>query len=77
VTWVHVSDPPEKHNFELLQKLVLSNNGEILRPKTIARPTLDCLFSNPVLEKVIYKIFNLNEYGAVVGAFNVCKKRKR
>jgi raffinose synthase len=66
---VYVSDRPDGHDFGLLQRLVLSD-GTVPRPRSIALPTRDCLFSNPLREPVLFKIFNWNRGSAVVGLFN-------
>jgi raffinose synthase len=65
---VYVSDKPGKHDFALLKKLVTSD-GHVLRARAVARPTLDCLFSDPTREPVLLKVFNLNVNGGVVGVF--------
>jgi raffinose synthase len=66
---VYVSDKPGKHDFALLKKLVTSD-GHVLRARAVARPTLDCLFSDPTREPVLLKVFNLNVNGGVVGVFH-------
>lgn len=66
---VYVSDTPEKHDFDLLRKLVLPN-GYVLRAQSPGRPTGDCLFSDPTQEETPLKIFNHNKVTGVVGAFN-------
>ncbi|XP_038688477.1 probable galactinol--sucrose galactosyltransferase 1 [Tripterygium wilfordii] len=67
---IYVSDKPGQHDFNLLKKLVLPD-GSILRAKLPGRPTRDCLFSDPARDgKTLLKIWNLNDYTGVVGAFN-------
>ena len=66
---VYVSDRPDGHDFDLLRKLVLSD-GSILRATLPARPTRDCLFIDPTTDGKLLKVFNLNLFGGVVGAFN-------
>ncbi|XP_073012266.1 probable galactinol--sucrose galactosyltransferase 1 [Typha latifolia] len=67
---IYVSDKPGDHDFNLLKKLVLPN-GSILRAKLPGRPTRDCLFSDPARDgKSLLKIWNLNDYSGVIGAFN-------
>lgn len=67
---VYVSDKVGGHNFDLLRKLVLPD-GTILRCQHFALPTRDCLFENPLFDgKTPLKIWNLNKYVGVVGAFN-------
>jgi raffinose synthase len=66
---VYVSDKPEAHDFALLRKLVLAD-GSVLRCRDIARPTRDCLFTNPTREDVLLKVFNRNLDAGVVGVFN-------
>lgn len=66
---IYVSDKPGAHDFDLLRKLVLPD-GTILRAQHLGRPTRDCLFHDPAQESVLFKIFNLNEDGGVIAAFN-------
>lgn len=67
---VYISDKAEAHDFVLLRKLMLSD-GTILRADHQAKPTPDCLFSDPTAEDVLLKIFNRNGDCGVVGLFNV------
>lgn len=79
---IYVSDSVGKHNFELLKKLVLPD-GSILRSDYYALPTRDCLFEDPLHDgKTMLKIWNLNKYSGVVGAFNCqgggwCRETRR
>ncbi|KAL6839028.1 hypothetical protein ACP4OV_031082 [Aristida adscensionis] len=67
---IYVSDKPGNHDFELLRKLVLPD-GSVLRAQLPARPTRDCLFSDPARDGAsLLKIWNLNKCGGVVGVFN-------
>ncbi|XVF75136.1 hypothetical protein PTKIN_Ptkin13bG0163500 [Pterospermum kingtungense] len=67
---VYVSDKPGKHDFKILQRLVLPD-GSILRAKYPGRPCRDCLFIDPVMDrKSLFKIWNLNNCTGVVGIFN-------
>ncbi|KAK4402491.1 putative galactinol--sucrose galactosyltransferase 2 [Sesamum angolense] len=67
---VYVSDKPGKHDFKILQKLVLPD-GSVLRARYAGRPTRDCLFVDPVMDgKSLLKIWNLNKLAGVVGVFN-------
>ncbi|KAL0285799.1 UNVERIFIED_CONTAM: putative galactinol--sucrose galactosyltransferase 2 [Sesamum calycinum] len=67
---VYVSDKPGKHDFKILQKLVLPD-GSVLRARYAGRPTRDCLFVDPVMDgKSLLKIWNLNKLTGVVGVFN-------
>jgi len=65
---VYVSDRVDEHNFALIDKLV-SANGKIFRAEHIARLTADCLFRDPIEEKIPFKIFNTNKHSGVVGVF--------
>ncbi len=59
-------------NLTLFIAVYIANlNFNNYSPTQIGRPTLDSLFVNPTSEGVVYKIFNTNTYGGVVGAFNV------
>lgn len=44
---VYVSDKPGQHDFGILKQLVLSD-GSVLRGLLPGRPTLDCLFLDPL-----------------------------
>lgn len=67
---IYVSDSVGKHNFQLLKTLVLPN-GSILRCEYYALPSRDSLFEDPLHDgKTMLKIWNLNKYTGVVGAFN-------
>eukprot|EP00268_Persea_americana_P038229 TRINITY_DN37837_c0_g1_i1.p1 TRINITY_DN37837_c0_g1~~TRINITY_DN37837_c0_g1_i1.p1 ORF type:complete len:862 (+),score=187.74 TRINITY_DN37837_c0_g1_i1:509-3094(+) len=67
---VYVSDSVGGHDFDLIKKLVFPD-GTIPRCQHYALPTRDCLFKNPLFDgETILKIWNLNKYGGVVGAFN-------
>ena len=79
---VYVSDRVGEHNFEIISALC-DDNGNVLRCKNTARPTEDCIFSNPMVEKTPFKLYNANENSLVVGVFSydteektttVCKK---
>lgn len=79
---IYVSDSVGKHNFDLLKSLVLPD-GTILRCQYYALPTRDCLFEDPLHNgKTMLKIWNLNKYTGVVGAFNCqgggwCREARR
>ncbi|XP_051118841.1 stachyose synthase-like [Andrographis paniculata] len=67
---VYVSDSLEGHDFDLLKKLVFPD-GTIPNCLHFALPTRDCIFKNPLFDgTTVLKIWNLNKYGGVVGAFN-------
>ncbi|KAL6520223.1 putative galactinol--sucrose galactosyltransferase 5 [Orobanche minor] len=67
---IYVSDSVGEHNFDLLKRLVLPD-GSILRCDYYALPTRDCLFEDPLHNgKTMLKIWNLNKFTGVVGAFN-------
>ncbi|KAI3813139.1 hypothetical protein L1987_17855 [Smallanthus sonchifolius] len=79
---IYVSDSVGKHNFDLLKSLVLPD-GSILRCQYYAFPTRDCLFEDPLHDgKTMLKIWNLNKFTGVVGAFNCqgggwCRESRR
>lgn len=79
---IYVSDSVGKHNFPLLKSLVLPD-GSILRCQYYALPTKDCLFEDPLHDgKTMLKIWNLNKYTGVLGAFNCqgggwCRESRR
>ena len=68
---VYVSDRPGQHDVPLLRRLVLPD-GTVLRARLPGRPSRDSLFSDVGRDGVsALKIWNANEVGGVVGAFNV------
>jgi len=71
---VYVSDTPDKHDFDLMRKLVLSD-GSVLRADFPGRPTLDCLFGDVTCDPVLLKVFSYNRDCAVIGVFN-CNHHK-
>ncbi|XP_034892591.1 probable galactinol--sucrose galactosyltransferase 5 [Populus alba] len=79
---IYVSDAVGKHNFQLLKRLVLPD-GSILRCEYHALPTRDCLFEDPLHDgNTMLKIWNLNKFTGVVGAFNCqgggwCRETRR
>jgi raffinose synthase len=67
---LYVSDSPGNHDQLILKSLVFPD-GNILRTLTPARPTEDCLFTNPMLDgKTALKIWSRNLVNGVVGVFN-------
>ncbi|CAM8959404.1 unnamed protein product [Rhodiola kirilowii] len=67
---IYVSDSVGGHDFELLKQLVFPD-GTVPKCEHFALPTRDSLFKNPLFDhQTILKIWNLNKYGGVVGAFN-------
>ncbi|CAI9277101.1 unnamed protein product [Lactuca saligna] len=79
---IYISDTVGKHNFDLLKTFVLPD-GSILRCQYYALPTRDCLFEDPLHDgKTMLKIWNLNKYTGVIGAFNCqgggwCRETRR
>ncbi|KAF5957367.1 hypothetical protein HYC85_004592 [Camellia sinensis] len=65
---VYVSDKPGKHDFKILQKLVLPD-GSVLRARYAGRPTRDCLFQDPVMDRK--SLLKIVEYEQVVGSGRV------
>lgn len=67
---VYVSDAVGCHDFDLLRRLALPD-GTILRCERYALPTRDCLFADPLHDgKTMLKIWNVNKFSGVLGAFN-------
>ncbi|KAF9620026.1 hypothetical protein IFM89_010642 [Coptis chinensis] len=67
---VYVSDSVGGQDFDLIKKLVFPD-GTIPRCQHFALPTRGCLFKNPLFDNnTILKIWNLNKFGGVIGAFN-------
>ncbi|KAJ0113738.1 hypothetical protein Patl1_02805 [Pistacia atlantica] len=79
---IYVSDTVGKHNFPLLKRLAMPD-GSILRCEYYALPTKDCFFDDPLHDgKTMLKIWNLNKYTGVIGAFNCqgggwCRETRR
>lgn len=79
---IYVSDHVGKHNFQLLKTLVLPD-GSLLRCQHYALPSRDCLFQDPLHDgKTMLKIWNINKYTGVLGAFNCqgggwCRETRR
>ncbi|OVA19883.1 Glycosyl hydrolases 36 [Macleaya cordata] len=79
---IYVSDSVGQHDFQLLKSLVLPD-GSILRCESYALPTRDCLFEDPLHDgKTMLKIWNLNKFTGVLGAFNCqgggwCRQARR
>uniref|UniRef100_A0ACD5W4U7 Uncharacterized protein n=1 Tax=Avena sativa TaxID=4498 RepID=A0ACD5W4U7_AVESA len=67
---VYVSDTVGSHDFALLRRLALPD-GTVLRCEHHALPTRDCLFLDPLHDgQTMLKIWNLNRFSGVLGAFN-------
>jgi raffinose synthase len=67
---VYVSDSVGSHDFALLRRLALPD-GTVLRCEHHALPTRDCLFLDPLHDgQTMLKIWNLNKFSGVLGAFN-------
>ncbi|XP_065042822.1 galactinol--sucrose galactosyltransferase-like [Musa acuminata AAA Group] len=79
---IYVSDSVGHHDFDLLKRMALPD-GTILRCDHYALPTRDCLFEDPLHDgKTVLKIWNLNKFTGVLGAFNCqgggwCRKARR
>ncbi|KAK7284565.1 hypothetical protein RJT34_19312 [Clitoria ternatea] len=67
---IYLSDNVGSHDFGLIKKLVFPD-GTVPKCIHFPLPTRDCLFKNPLFDhKTILKIWNINQYGGVIGAFN-------
>lgn len=67
---IYVSDSVGQHDFALLRRLALPD-GTVLRCEGHALPTRDCLFADPLHDgRIVLKIWNVNRFAGVVGAFN-------
>ncbi|WVZ49901.1 hypothetical protein U9M48_001221, partial [Paspalum notatum var. saurae] len=68
---VYVSDSLGGQDFSLLRRLVFFPDGTVPRCLHYALPTRDCMFKNPLFDQqTVLKIWNLNKFGGVIGAFN-------
>ncbi len=65
---VYVSDRVDEHDFSVIRALT-GDEGELLLPLDIAKPTLDCLFVSPESGTAPLKIYNRNRFGSVLGIF--------
>ncbi|KAE9598201.1 hypothetical protein Lal_00003912 [Lupinus albus] len=67
---VYLSDHVGSHDFDLIKKLVFPD-GTVPCCISFPLPTRDCLFNNPLFDqKTVFKMWNFNKFGAVIGAFN-------
>ncbi|XP_047043873.1 stachyose synthase-like [Lolium rigidum] len=67
---IYVSDSLGGHDFALLKTLVFPD-GTLPLCLHYALPTRDCLFKNPLFDQeTVLKMWNLNKFGGVIGAFN-------
>ena len=71
---IYVSDRVDEHDFEIINKLTTSD-GKLLMASDIAKPTEDSLFISPD-DPELYKIFNYNKFGGVIGIFNLTDNDK-
>ncbi len=67
---IYVSDKIGRTNPEILAPLCYAD-GRILRCDAPARPTLDCLVSDPETNGKIFKLMNVYPNGGVVAVFNL------
>ncbi len=72
---VYVSDRVDEHDFALIRSLT-DGDGRLLLCNQVAMPTADALFQNPTRDGELYKIFNTNDSGAVVGVFAFDEAKK-
>ncbi|KAJ0230921.1 galactinol--sucrose galactosyltransferase 5 [Hirschfeldia incana] len=79
---IYISDCVGQHDFDLLKRLVMPD-GSILRCEYYALPTRDRFFEDPLHDgKTMLKIWNLNKYTGIIGAFNCqgggwCRETRR
>lgn len=73
---VYVSDKPGQHDVKLLSALVMSD-GTTPRALDAGRPTKDSLFVDAEHEDAVFKVWNRNAAGFVLGAFNCRHGGKR
>ena len=66
---IYVSDRVDEHDFDIIRKLTTSD-GKLLMAIDIAKPTEDSIFVSPE-DNDLYKIFNYNKFGGVIGIFNL------
>lgn len=66
---VYISDELGSHNYQLLKQLGVED-GRVLRPSDVGRPTLDCLMNDPYEKGNILKLFNKNYCSYIIAMFN-------
>ena len=67
---IYVSDKVNRSVAEILMPCVLSN-GRILRCNCSARPTKDCLVTNPTTSNNAYNIWNVTDNSLLIASFNL------
>jgi len=67
---VYISDALNITDVRKIRPLILSN-GTVLRMDQPARPTMDCLFSDPLTDGTAFKIFNAQDGCGAVIAYNI------
>lgn len=72
---IYCTDSPEKIRFDILRRLCTSD-GKVPRCLMAAKPTEDCLFYRYAEDNILFKIFNRNRYGCVLGIFNCNPQRQ-
>lgn len=70
-----ISDPPGRHDWKLIRKMVLPD-GTLLQPDSPLTPCREVLFIDPLEEKQVYKAFTMKGEVGVVGVFNLAKGRR-
>lgn len=71
---IYVSDKVDEHDFEIINKLT-TTDGKILLAQKTARPCEDSMFMSPETND-LYKIFNYNKFGGVIGIFNLTSREE-
>lgn len=69
---IYLSDKMDRSIKDTIMPTVYSD-GRIIRLMTPAKPTVDCLFTNPVDENVAFKLFNTHNDCGVLAVFNISK----
>lgn len=70
-----ISDPPGRHDWKLIRKMVLPD-GTLLQPDSPLTPCKEVLFIDPLEEKQVYKAFTRKGEIGVLGVFNLVKGRR-
>ena len=71
---IYISDKLNRSVKETIMPTVYSD-GKIIRLDTPAKPTLDCLFSNPKTGQNAYKLFNRHRDSGVLAVFNLTESQ--
>lgn len=70
-----ISDPPGKHDQQLIKKIVLPS-GRILKSDTPLTLCQECVFQDPLKGSQVYKAFTYKGNKGIVAAFNLSEEER-